>query len=334
MTKPKVLVLALGGTIATARSEGGGLVPGLSGEALVAGVPALAQLAEVEARTFRQLPSPHLRFDDVEALAREIEAAQARGARGVVVTQGTDTIEETAFALDLILRTGDMPVVVTGAMRNPTLPGADGPANLLAAVQACVSEEARGLGCLVVMNDEIHAARFVRKTHTSSTATFASPGTGPIGWVLEQSVRIPLVPRKAPRVDVTSAPRAVRVPLVPVAMGDDDVVVQAIAAAPIDGIVVMGAGGGHVTEAAARALEQAARTMPVVLASRCGAGEILSGTYGFSGGEIDLQRRGLLRAGWLDAVKARVLLTLLLRHGLGERDRIAAALAPWGGASA
>lgn len=334
MTKPKVLVLALGGTIATARSEGGGLVPGLSGEALVAGVPALAQLADIEARTFRQLPSPHLGFDDVEALAREIAAARSQGVHGVVVTQGTDTIEETAFALDLILQAGDMPVVVTGAMRNPTLPGADGPANLLAAVQTCVSPQGRGLGCLVVMNDGIHAARFVRKTHTSSTATFSSPATGPIGWVVEQSVRIPLLPRPVPPLALAAQPRAVRVPLVPVAMGDDETVVEAIAGAPIDGMVVMGAGGGHVTEAAARALERAAARMPVVLASRCGAGEILSGTYGFAGGEIDLQRRGLLRAGWLDAVKARVLLTLLLRHGDARRERIAAAFAPWGGGTA
>ena len=331
MTRPRVTLLALGGTIATAPGEQGGVTPKLTGEMLVAGVPALRDIAEIDARTFRQLPSPHLQYDDIEALAAEIVQAQAAGATGVVVTQGTDTIEETAFALDLLLPPGDMPVVVTGARRNPTLAGADGPANLLAAVQVCVSQVARGLGCLVVSNDEIHAARFVRKTHTSSTATFSSPMAGPIGWVLEDRVRIGLHPANRQPLPLAGPVRNARVALVAVAMGDDDTVVNAVRRAGVDGMVVVGLGGGHVPASIATALEEAARQIPVVLASRTGAGEILSRTYGFPGSEIDLQRRGLLRAGWLDAPKAKVLLTLLLRHGVTERRRIADSFALWGG---
>ncbi len=125
-------------------------------------VPALADTADIRASTFRQVPSPELTLADVIALAAEIEQQLAGGAAGIVVTQGTDTLEETAFALDLLVG-GDAPVVVTGAMRNPVLPGADGPANLLGAVRTAVSPHARGLGCLVAFADEIHAARFVRK---------------------------------------------------------------------------------------------------------------------------------------------------------------------------
>lgn len=331
MSRPRVIVLALGGTIAMAPGDEGGVVPRLTGEMLVAGVPALQEIADIEARTFRQLPSPHLQYPDIEALAEAIEQARAGGATGVVVTQGTDTIEETAFALDLLLQPGDMPLIVTGAMRNPTMPGADGPANLLAAVQVCVSEAARGLGCLVVFNDEIHAARFVRKTHTSSTATFSSPMAGPIGWVVEDTVRIGMQPARTQPLQLAGPVRNARVALVAVALGDDDAVVNAVRRAGINGMVVMALGGGHVPAPIAAALEEAAHQFPVVLASRTGAGEILSRTYSFPGSEIDLQRRGLIRAGWLDALKAKVLLTLLLRHGETSRQRIAGMFALWGG---
>ena len=187
--RPSVTVLALGGTIAMTAGSGPGVVPTLTGEMLVAAVPGLADIAKIDARSFRQLPGAHLQFDDLEALAATIRELSAAGQRGIVVTQGTDTIEETAFALDRLLDL-DTPVIVTGAMRNPTLPGADGPANLLAAVQVAISDEARGLGCVVVMNDEVHAARFVRKTHTSSPAAFTSPAAGVIGWVVEGRVRV------------------------------------------------------------------------------------------------------------------------------------------------
>ena len=118
-----------------------------------------------------QRPSPSIIFADLLRLRDEIAHRVADGSAGVVVTQGTDTIEETAFALDLMWP-GDTPIVITGAMRNPSLPGADGPANLLAAVRVAATIQARRLGVLVVFNDEIHAARFVSKTHTSSLSAF------------------------------------------------------------------------------------------------------------------------------------------------------------------
>ncbi len=333
MTKPFVTVLALGGTIAMTHSDQGGVVPTLTGEMLVAAVPALSTIAQVQARSFRQLPGAHLQFDDLQALAEAIRAISSLGHRGVVVTQGTDTIEESAFALDRLLDV-EMPVVVTGAMRNPTVAGADGPANLLGAVQVAISERARGRGVLVVLNDEIHAARFVRKTHTSSPSAFSSPLAGPVGWITEGRVGFCCKPEQHPAVPAGAPGRQGRVALVTVALGDNGDQIDALRAAGFDGMVVMGSGGGHVPPGVAAALEQAASQMPVVLASRTGAGETLARTYAFPGGEIDLQRRGLIRAGWLDGLKARVLLTLLLRHAPAGRDAIAKAFEPWGGGAA
>ena len=149
MTLPLIRVMSLGGTIAMTQQDGAGVTPTLTAEMLVNAVPGLTQIARVQALSFRQLPSAHLSYDDIESLAEAIRQAAADGVRGVVITQGTDTIEETAMLLDSLLSVS-MPVIVTGAMRNPTVSGADGPANLLASVRVAAHESARGLGCLVI----------------------------------------------------------------------------------------------------------------------------------------------------------------------------------------
>src|SRR5690606_3985131 len=254
-------------------SAEGGVVPTLTAEMLVAAVPQLVDVARVEARSFRQMPSAHLRFEDLEELAETIRGLAADGCRGVVVTQGTDTIEETAFALDLLLEPG-MPVIVTGAMRNPSIAGADGPANLLAAVQVAISDAARGQGCMVVMNDEVHAARFVRKLHTTSPSAFGSPLSGRIGWLSEGRVRFAALPPRLPPLPAGPA-TPTRVGLATIALGDDGAHVRALVAAGIDGLVVEATGGGHVPPDVADALEEAASRMPVVLASRTGTGDTL-----------------------------------------------------------
>jgi len=240
-----VVVFGLGGTIAMTASQAGGVVPALSVEQLVAVVPGLADIAvTVEVDDFRRVPGASLTFDDLGALSEAIDQRLAAGVTGVVVTQGTDTIEETAYLLDLA-HTRQQPVVVTGAMRNATLAGADGPANLLAAVQVAASPQACGLGTLVVFADEIHAASRVRKTHSTSGFAFRSPNGGPLGYVVEGRARVLSRLAHHATIPPPTGTHSVEVGLVTLVLGDTGVLLDGLGDR-LDGLVVAGFGVGHV----------------------------------------------------------------------------------------
>ena len=309
----RVTIFSLGGTIAStnAGASSKGVQPQLSGDDLIGAVPQVHEVADITTVSFRQVPSGHLTLVDMTALATEIERSFDGGADGVVVTQGTDTIEETSFALDLLVGAPN-PVVVTGAMRNPTLPGADGPANLLSAVRVAASLLARNLGTLVVLNDEIHAARFVQKTHTSSPSTFQSVGAGQLGWVVEDRVRLPLRLTSLDTLQPAVDGRVPDVALIKWSLGDDGRILDQLTSLRYEGAVIEGFGGGHVPRESVAAIERLATRIPVVLASRAGSGEVLRSTYGYPGSETDLLSRGLYAAGALDGLKARILLSLIL----------------------
>ncbi len=312
-TLPRLLVLSLGGTITMTGAGAGGIAPTLGAADLVAALPALADVARIEARSPFKVGSSSLTVPNILAVAAEIEAAFAGGIDGAVIIQGTDTIEETAFLLDILSRS-PKPVVVVGAMRGPQQAGADGPANLLAAAQVAASPAARGLGTLVVLNDEIHAARFVRKAHTSLTSAFASDNGGPLGLVAEGRVRLltRVAPLDLPPLDLATL-RACEMPAVAlfkIGMGDDGRMIAAAPGLGYAGLVIEGAGAGHVPGPVAEIVGEVAARLPVLLASRTLAGPAFERTYGYPGSEIDLIGRGALSGGFLPGPKARLLLML------------------------
>lgn len=322
--RANVAVFALGGTIASSLAEPGarGITPRLDAAALLATIPLLESVAEVTATDFRRMPSCDLTFADLAELAEAVSGAFDDGSRSAVVIQGTDTLEETAFTLDLLVaRRG--PVIVTGAMRSPQDIGPDGPANILASVLVASSSSIES-GAFVVMNDEIHAARFVRKSHSTNPSAFSSPLAGPVGWVSEGGVRWATRVRPLAHIGSLDPQRLAPVALHRCTVGEDARVLEQLASLGFAGLVVEGFGAGHVPARTVPALERLATEIPVVLASRTGAGEVLSSTYGYPGSETDLLAKGLVSAGALDGVKARVALTLALASHTGAADGIAA----------
>ncbi|MBF8185772.1 asparaginase [Nonomuraea sp. K274] len=321
MSRPLVALASLGGTITMTGSGTGGVSPSLTAADLVSAVPGLADAADLRATTLATSPGASLGTADMRrCLAWAAESVRA-GAAGVVVVQGTDTIEETAYFLDLHWD-HDEPLVVTGAMRTPQAAGPDGPANLYAAVITAAEPASRGLGALVVMNDTVHAARRVRKCHTSAPQAFVSPGFGVLGHVVEGRVRYGNAVARHPVLPLPQEGPHPRVAMVETCF-DDDGGLLAYAAAQHDGIVLAGFGVGHVPAALAGTVSAATARVPVVLASRTGAGSTARETYGFAGSERDLIARGAIPAGFLDARKSRILLGSLLALGV-PHERILA----------
>ena len=305
-----VTVLSTGGTIAM---SGARATPALDGDALVAAVPALAQVAGLRTRSVSELPGAHLSTADALAIARAALEETAAG-RGVVITHGTDTLEETAVLVD-VLHGGAEPIVLTGAIRPASAAGADGPANLIDAVAVAGSPRAARLGVLVAFAGELHAARAVRKVSSISPAAFGSPVTGPLGSVAEGRVRIlarpvrPEAPLALP--DALDA----RVPIVPTWLGDDGAGLRAALRDGADAIVFVALGAGHVALVVLAALRDAAAAVAVALTLRPERGALLHDTYGFEGAEGDLRSSGALPAAGLSPQAARMVLLAGLASG-------------------
>ena len=299
----KVTLLAVGGTIAMAADQRSGAVPAHGAEALVA-----AAGAEVAAaRSVRSLPGVHLTLDDALAIAREALAA-AEGGDGVVVTTGTDTLEELAV-LTGALNGAQAPIVFTGAIRPASSLGADGPANVADAVAVAAIAPT---GTYVVFAGEIHAAREARKTDSTSPRAFSSPRTGPVGYVAEGTAHVSPPPRG---VVLEPARLDFGVPIVPTFLGDDGALLRATLAAAPDAVVLVALGAGHVSPGVLAALRSA--SCPVAVCVRPERGELLRATYGFEGNEADVRATGAIDAATLSPQAARMLLLAALGAGLG-----------------
>ena len=305
-------MLAAGGTIAMAAAERAGPVaPELDAEALLAAVPGPAGVVDMRARTVDTRPGVQITAAGALEIARAA-AAEADGGRGVVVTCGTDTLEELALLCDLVYA-GDAPIVFTGAMRPASAPGADGPANLLDAIAVAAGEEAAGLGVLVAFAGRVHAARAVRKVDSTAPDAFASPHLGPVGRVLEGRARIARRLDRRPPVPVSSLDAVVH--LVPAGLGTDEGLVDAAVDAGADGLVAVVLGAGHTPPPFLAALRRAAARVPVVVTVRPERGAILRATYGFEGAEIELHAAPVICAGALSPAGARVKLMACLGAG-------------------
>jgi L-asparaginase len=317
----QVLVLACGGTISSTAGPSGA-TPELRAHDLLESLPGLGSV-QVTAATYSTIPSSDATLADAVAIWQRVtEWTQTAPGGGVVVTHGTDTLEEVAFAVEA-LGVGATPVVFTGAMRHAGSLGADGSANLCGAIAVAASPAASDMGVLVALNDEIHLASRVRKSHTSNVATFVSPGFGPVGYLHEGQARIVLRPAERFSVPAPIRPAdQVHAALISVGAGEDGRLLRYLERAGYEGVVIEGLGGGHLPSrlAGSDALKRLVSAMPVVLASRCGAGELLAATYAFPGSEQDLASRGLINSGILDAVKARALLILLLAADCPTRE--------------
>ena len=312
---PRVAVVFTGGTISMLVDPvSGGNVPTLNGAAILARTPGLDEIADVVPIDYGLVPASHFRFEQLFEVARLVRDALADPAvNGAVVVQGTDTIEETAFFFDVVLR-GAKPVVITGAMRSAAEAGYDGPANMRDAVRAAASPELRDAGCVVVIGGRVEPADDVIKAHTSSLTAFRSANGGPLAEVVGGRL-VPLRRRLGRR--VLAVERAVEpVALVTAVVSMDASILDAVVDGGARGVVVEATGSGNTSpELLAGAVRAMARGIPVVLATRCPAGRT-STAYAFPGGGATWARAGAVMAGSMSGVKARILLALGLGAGL------------------
>lgn len=299
--------------------ERGGAVPRLSGEEVLASVPGVEKVADVQVREFGSYPGPHMTIERMWELRAAILDAIEGGADGVVVTHGTDTIEETVYLLDRSLPPA-IPVTLTGAMRNSSELSWDGPANLMAAVQVAASPEAWGRGAMVVMDERIVQGAEVVKTHTEEAGTFQSPNWGPLGIVDHGKV---LFYRESRR-KATLAPAVPVMPvdLIKIVAGADSRLIEASLESGAEGIVLEALGRGNVPPAVLPGVGRCIEVgRPVVVTSRSLRGRVLD-TYAYLGGGHELREMGVIFADHLTGQQARIELMLTLGISGGDLERV------------
>lgn len=308
---PRVIVLATGGTIASRFDpEAGALRAALTGDEIVQAVPELADLARVSVEQIANVNSWDMTPTIWRQLERRANALLAEpDVAGVVVTHGTDTLEETAYFLDLTV-TSDKPVILVGAQRSAMESDSDGPRNMLNAVRVAVSPEAVGMGTLVVMNGQINAAREVTKTSTLHVETFQTLAFGLLGVADVEKVRFYRSPTRRQTIPLRADDRLPTVEIVTEYAGSDGRVIRALLEqGTMEGLVVAGVGLGHVSSGSVEAIREVrARGIPVVTSTRVLTGRVVP----LYSNNIELLDAGVVLADNLSPQKARVLLMLAM----------------------
>ena len=313
LPQPLCQLIATGGTIAMKLDpERGGAVPALSGDDLLAAVPAMSRVARLEVRELFNIPSDYMGPARWVELRHAVDEALARPEiTGVIISHGTDTLEETAWFLDLTI-SSDKPVVMAGAQRNASVPDFDGPRNLLNAARVCVSQGARRQGVLIAMNNQINAAREASKTHTADVEAFKSGDFGLLGVVDEDRVVFSRQSTRRHHVALRAGSLP-RVEIVPMFAGANGELMHAAVALGARGIVVQALGFGNVNAEMFGAIREAiAEGVTVVISTRVPNGRVQP-AYGFDGGGCTLKAAGAVFADNLSPHKARILLMLLLQ---------------------
>lgn len=306
-----ILIIFTGGTISMKiDSSTGGAVPHFNGEELIKMIPEAKGLANIRVYEFGMFPGPHMTPEMMFDLSKKVnEYVLQNDIDGIIVTHGTDTLEETAYLLDLTVDT-KKPIVVIGAMKTSSEPDWDGPRNLVDAINICSNPNSEGMGVLVCLNGEINAASEVTKTHTEDIETFMSLDFGTLGFVEKGRVIYNRVPRKLEKIKTEKINS--NVDLIKVCAGMNEKFFKFSADSGVDGIVVEAMGVGNVPPAAFSGIKYAVdKGIPVVLVSRCPAGETLD-VYGYPGAGKWLKEIGVIFADYLNGQKARIKLMLSL----------------------
>ena len=312
----RILLISTGGTIAMKKDETGLAVPTADGEMLLEEIGLTDTEIQVETLDFKNLPSFHLSLKDLEELRKSVIQAESDGCDGVVITHGTDTMEETAYYLDLTLEKR-IPVVVTGAQRNLSSVSSDVQLNLMDAFITAADDETVHQGVVIVFSSEIVTAREATKVHRTRNDTFKSPEFGPVGTIDNQRVnwwRRPFYQESYPGAQISG----LRVDILSSWLGAGDELIQFCLEKKVDGMVIQGLGAGHLPISMLPGVQKAIESgIPVVLSSRAFMGRFLTDTYGVEGGEKHLRRMGVIFGEELTPHKARMKLLVLLASGYG-----------------
>ncbi|HDB3372732.1 TPA: asparaginase [Staphylococcus aureus] len=312
-----LLVIHTGGTISMSQDQSNKVVTNdINPISLHQDV--INQYAQIDELNPFNVPSPHMTIQHVKQLKDIIlEAVTNKYYDGFVITHGTDTLEETAFLLDLILGI-EQPVVITGAMRSSNEIGSDGLYNYISAIRVASDEKARHKGVMVVFNDEIHTARNVTKTHTSNTNTFQSPNHGPLGVLTKDRVQFHHMPYRQQALENVN--EKLNVPLVKAYMGMPGDIFSFYSREGIDGMVIEALGQGNMPPSALEGIQQlVSLNIPIVLVSRSFNG-IVSLTYAYDGGGYQLAQQGFIFSNGLNGPKARLKLLVALSNNLDKAE--------------